>query len=64
MGYVLKATTKDGDYYYMNIMCVTEDVKHAMCYADKSSAQKDMEHFKNMFHYEDVQPVIKKYGGE
>lgn len=64
MGYVLKATTKEGDYYYMNIICVTESARDAMRYADESSAQKDMEHFKNMFHYEDVQPVIEEYKGE
>lgn len=64
MKYVLKASTKDGDYYYMNIICVTEEARDAMHYADKSSAQKDMEHFKNMFHYEDIQPVIEEYKGE
>lgn len=64
MKYVLRANTKEGVYYYMNILCITQSVKNAMHYLDKESAKKDMGHFKNMFHYEDVQPVIEEYKGE
>lgn len=64
MKYVLRADTKEGTEYYMNIICTTQDAKDAMQYATKDEAQKDMEHFKNMFHYEEVQPIIEEYKGE
>lgn len=64
MKYVLVADTEEGTEYYMNIICVTQDAKDAMHYATKDEAQKDMEHFKNMFHYEEVQPIIEEYKGE
>lgn len=64
MKYVLKTHAKDGTYYYMNIICVTQDAKDAMHYTNKEEAQKDMDHFKHMFHYEEVQPIIEEYKGE
>lgn len=64
MKYVLRADTEEGAEYYMNIICVTQDAKDAMHYATKDEAQKDMEHFKKMFHYEGVQPIIEEYKGE
>lgn len=64
MKYVLKANAEDGVYYYMNIICVTQDAKDALHYATEDEAQKDMEHFKRMFYYEEVQPAIEEYKGE
>lgn len=64
MGYVLKTNSTEGVYYYMNIMCVTQQSRNAMHYDSVEDAQKDMEHFKNMFHYEEVQPIIEEYKGE
>lgn len=63
MRYVLKTNSTEGVYYYMNIMCVTQQPRNAMHYDSAEDAQKDMEHFKNMFHYEEVQPIIEEYKG-
>ena len=49
--FVLKAKTKDGDVvYYMNIICITEDIECAEQYDTVEQAQQDVQHFKDMFH--------------
>ena len=57
--FVLKAKTKDGGVvYYMNIICITEDVECAEQYDTVEQAQQDVQHFKDMFRYEEIQPEV------
>lgn len=57
--FVLKAKTKDGDVvYYVNIICITENIECAKQYDTVEQAQQDVQHFKNMFRYEEIQPEV------
>lgn len=55
-GYVLKANTKEGPVYFMNIICITEQKECAEVFPNREEAEDKMGHFKAMFHYEE--PVI------
>jgi len=56
--YVLKANTKEGVVFYMNIICITEQIECAETFETEEDAKKEMQHFKNLFHYEDIEPEI------
>ena len=54
MSYVLKATTKKGEtLYYMNVICVTEQIEYAEQYSTEEKAANDLQYFRNMFFYEE-----------
>lgn len=46
--YVLKADSKEGLVYYMNVIMFTGQKEYAKVYSDLAEAEKDMEHFKVM----------------
>jgi len=56
--YVLKANTKQGEVFYMNIICITEQIESAETFETIEDAKKEIQHFKNLFHYEDIEPEI------
>lgn len=56
-GYVLKANTKEGPIYYMNVICITEQKECAEVFPNREEAEDKMGHFKAMFHYEE--PTIE-----
>ena len=56
-GYVLKANTKEGPIYYMNVICITEQKECAEVFPNIEEAEDKMGHFKCMFHYEE--PTIE-----
>ena len=58
MSYVLRANTNNGIYYYMNILCITQQEENAKHYASEEEAQKDAKHFENLFYYEKITPEI------
>lgn len=64
MSYILKADTSEGTMYYMNIICVSEQVENAEQFESREQAEEQAEHFKNMFHYEEITPVIEEYAGQ
>lgn len=56
-GYVLKALTKEGPTYYMDIIMITDDIECAEVFPTKEEAESKVEHFKRMFFYEE--PTIE-----
>ena len=46
--YILKANSKEGLIYYMNVIMFTGQKEYAQVYSDLAEAEKDMEHFKLM----------------
>lgn len=56
-GYVLKANTKHGTTYYMNVMMITDDKECAEVFPNREEAEDKMGHFKRMFFYEE--PTIE-----
>ncbi len=56
-GYVLKANTKEGPTYYMNVIMVTGNKECAEVFPNREDAEDKMGHFKRMFFYEE--PVIE-----
>ena len=55
--YVLKANYKGEILYYMNVICVTEQIECAEEFETISDAEKNIEHFKKMFFYEEPKDV-------
>ena len=51
MSYVLKAEYKGETLYYMNVIMVTEQIDCAETYETKEQAEKDLQHFRNLFFY-------------
>ena len=56
--YVLKANTKKGVRFYMNIICITEQIESAKTFEKEEDAKKEIQNFKNLFFYEDIEPEI------
>lgn len=56
-GYILKANTKEGPTYYMNVIMVTDNKECAEVFPNREEAEDKMGHFKRMFFYEE--PVIE-----
>lgn len=54
--YVLKAQTEKETLYYMNIICITEQVDCAEQFATLEEAEKHKDYFAFMFHH--TTPVI------
>ena len=59
-GYVLKANTKEGPVYFMNIICITEQKECAEVFPNREEAEDKMGHFKAMFHYEEPKITIEE----
>lgn len=59
--YALKTKSKTlGTVYYMNIIMITPDVSSAAHFKTEEDAQKEVEHFKALFHYEEITPEVVK----
>ena len=58
--YVLRADTKSGPTYYMNMICITDQKECAEVFPNKEEAEDKMGHFKAMFHYEEPTIVIEE----
>jgi hypothetical protein len=52
-GDVLRANTKEGPVYFMNIICITEQKECAEVFPNREEAEDKMGYFKRMFHYEE-----------
>jgi len=50
--YIIQADTKEGVVYYMNAICLTEQIECAASFFNKEKAEQTAEYFKNFFHYE------------
>lgn len=59
-GFVIKALTKEGPMYYMNIICMTEQKECAEVFSTKEDAEAKVEYFKNFFHYEEPEVIIEE----
>ena len=59
-GYILKADTKNGIVYYMNVICLTEQKECAEVFPNYEEAEDNMGHFKAMFHYEEPKITIEE----
>lgn len=64
MSYILKAQTKEGERYFMNILCITSQPERAKRYKTEEDAQKDKSNFRRLFYYEEIEPTIAEYKGE
>lgn len=61
MGYRLFCIDKKGDKnYYMNVIMITEDQESAEVFSTVEEAESNMDHFKRMFFYEDVTPMLEE----
>lgn len=57
--YALKTNSKTlGAVYYMNVMMITPDAESAAHFKTAADAQKEVEHFRALFHYEEITPEI------
>lgn len=57
--YVLRAFTKSGSpVYFMNVIMITDDKESAEKFDTIEAATKEIQHFKNLFHYEEITPEI------
>ena len=58
--YVLKAQTKKETVYYMNVICITEQIDCAEKFPTYEDAEDKKGYFANMFHYETPIITIEK----
>lgn len=60
MSYILKAETSKETVYYMNIICITEQIDCAEHFPTYEDAEDKKGYFSCMFHYEQPKITIEK----